>query len=93
MLAKPTARPPTTGQMIKVVIVGARAEPMAPARNISAATSMLLRRPIRSDSQPAVNAPKAEPSKAEATAKPRVSLETVKAVPIAPTAPLITAVS
>ncbi|WP_162009607.1 hypothetical protein [Prochlorococcus marinus] len=40
-----------------------------------------------------LNAPNAEPNKAEATAKPRVSLETVKAVPIAPTAPLITAVS
>tara|TARA_B100000085_G_scaffold241351_1_gene232149 strand:- start:84 stop:233 length:150 start_codon:yes stop_codon:yes gene_type:complete len=44
---------------------------MALARNNTAATTMLWRRPILSDNQPAARAPMAEPIKADATARPR----------------------
>ena len=70
-LAKPTPKPPITRQTIRLVRLCAKAEPMALARNNTAATTMLWRRPILSDNQPAARAPMAEPIKADATARPK----------------------
>ncbi|SHU63806.1 Uncharacterised protein [Mycobacteroides abscessus subsp. abscessus] len=72
---------------------GARPAPTALNRNKAAAIFMTATRPMRSATRPAVMAPTAAPSSAEATAKPSSASRMANASWIACTAPLITALS
>ena len=67
--------------------------PMALIRNSSAASFITERRPTRSASRPAVMAPTAAPSSAEATAIPNDWSSIAKCIWIDFTAPLMTALS
>ena len=70
-----------------------RPAPIALIKNSSAAIFITANRPILSASLPAVTAPRAAPSNAEATAKPSLNPPTPNSPSIAETAPLITALS
>src|SRR3569623_3184010 len=66
-----------------------RPVPSALTANSAAAISITRTRPQRSASGPANQAPKAEPSKAQETAKPVSPLLTATSLRIAATAPLM----
>ena len=72
--ATPTPMPPTTRKITTSQTLGARPVPIALIRNSAAAIFITDSRPIRSASRPAVTAPSAAPSSAEATANPSVVL-------------------
>jgi len=67
--------------------------PSALIRKSTAAICMTRSRPMWSAMRPANMAPAAAPSRAEATANPRVVDSTLKTSPMALTAPLMTALS
>ena len=66
---------------------------MALTKKRTAATFMIARRPKRSAIRPALIAPAAAPSSAEATAKPRAPAATSNCFWTGSTAPLMTALS
>ncbi len=92
-LAAPTAIPPRNLQVEKVRRLSAMPEPMELAAKRSAVSFIAGIRPHRSATRPAINAPTAEPSRAEATAKPSRPGSALKCRSSAPTVPLTTAVS
>ena len=85
--------PPMTRNTTIIQTLPARPVPMALMKNSTAAIFITEIRPIRSASRPAVMAPAAAPSSAEATAKPSEALLMPKCFWIEATAPLITALS
>ena len=91
--ATPTPIPPTTRNATINQTLSARPVPIALMKNSTAAIFMTEIRPIRSARRPAVMAPAAAPSNAEATAKPSAALLMPKWLWIEATAPLITALS
>ena len=91
--ATPTPMPPTIRNTTTSPTLRASPVPIALIRNSTAAIFITARRPIRSAILPAVTAPSAAPSKAEATAKPREASLMWKCCWIDFTAPLMTALS
>ena len=85
--------PPTIRNNTIIQTLWARPVPMALMKNSTAAIFITEMRPILSASRPAVIAPAAAPSNAEATAKPSEALLMPKCFWIGSTAPLITALS
>ena len=85
--------PPTIRNSTIIQTLVARPVPMALMRNSTAAIFITEMRPMRSASRPAVMAPAAAPSNAEATAKPSAALLIPKWLWIEATAPLMTALS
>ena len=68
--AMPMPMPPMMRQIDRSTMLKARPENTPETTNRTEAISITFTRPIRSASKPANQAPKAEPSSAEATAKP-----------------------
>ena len=68
-------------------------DPIELAAKSSAVRRIACTRPARSATRPAISAPTAEPSSAEATAKPSRPASAWKCRSRAPTVPLMTAVS
>src|SRR5690348_10000068 len=91
--AMPTPTPPTMRHRIRSHMPVTRPEPIALAASSRAATCMVRTRPRRSASVPAYQAPAAEPSRAQDTARPILAASSSKPPRMASTAPLITAVS
>ena len=85
--------PPTMRNGTIIQTLPDRAVPMALMKNSTAAIFITEIRPIRSASRPAVMAPAAAPSNAEATANPSEASLMLKWLWIDATAPLITALS
>jgi hypothetical protein len=79
--------------MMKTARLGASPVMIALMRNRTAAIFMVNSRPKRSANFPAVRAPRAAPSRAEATAKPSGPGATLNSSATAATAPLMTALS
>jgi hypothetical protein len=91
--ATPTPMPPTMRNTTISQTLPASPAPMARMKNSTAAIFITASRPIRSASRPAVMAPAAAPSNAEATAKPNEASLMPKLRWIEATAPLMTALS
>ena len=91
--ATPTPIPPMTRNSTIISMLAARPAPKALMKNSTAAIFITASRPMRSASRPAVMAPAAAPSSAEATAKPSAALLMSKCFWMEATAPLITALS
>ena len=89
----PTATPPTTRKTTINQMLVPMPVTTALIRNSAAASFITHSRPIASARRPAVSAPTAAPSSAEATAKPRVASLIANSSCRALTAPLITALS
>ena len=85
--------PPTIRKMTTHQTLGARPVPIALTKKNTAAIFITEMRPIRSAIRPAVMAPAAAPSSADATAKPSVALPMPNSSWIDVTAPLMTALS
>ena len=85
--------PPMMRKTTIIPTLPATPVPMALIRNSTAASFITARRPIRSANRPAVIAPAAAPSSAEATANPSEALLMPKCFWMAETAPLMTALS
>ena len=92
-LAAPTPRPPTTRQTIRSHTPKASPEPIAETKNRIAAITITGIRPYLFASEPANQAPTAQPSSAEETAKPVSPAPRENSSESAETAPLITEVS
>src|SRR5699024_5023821 len=92
-LAAPTPRPPTTRHTIRPHTPKARPEPTAEMKNRIAAITITGIRPNRFERAPANQAPMAQPSSAEETAKPVSPAPRENSSESALTAPLITEVS
>lgn len=85
--------PPTTRNTTIAHTSWPKPVPNALIRKSTAAIFMTAMRPILSASRPAVIAPRAAPSSADATAKPSSALPMPKSSWMESTAPLITALS
>ena len=91
--ATPTPAPPRIRKTISRNRPGDSPAPIAEMKKSTAATFIVNKRPNRSANRPAVIAPAAAPSRAEATAKPNAVAPTWNWSAIADTAPLMTALS
>src|ERR1700733_638561 len=91
--AIPMPTPPTMRQIERSTMLKASPDRIPETTKSAPAISMTLTRPIRSARVPATHAPTAEPSSAEATAKPVWLAPTLKCFWMPVTAPLITELS
>ena len=91
--APPTARPRTVRAATSSSVVGAREQAMVETAKMRASTMMVLRRPKRSDSRPAVMAPNAAPNRRVDVTSPSVSGVSPRSRCMNGRAPLMTPVS
>jgi len=93
MLAAPTAKPPVTRAAMNHQAVADAPAPSAESRNSTAVASSTERRPQRSATRPAKNAPTTQPSSIEPTSKPVAAAPVPKAAFRPSMLPLMTPLS